>query len=518
MNFKLAAPGHSFKGAFAYYLHDKRQEGAGPRPDTSERVAWMEVLNLAHDDPAYVQSVMIATARNADALKKAAGVKATGRKATAGPVFAYSIQWHPTDETVPDRAGMMAAAEATLRVLGAQDHQAAIICHQDTAHPHVHIVVNRVHPETGKALHLHKNADALRDWAVEYERERGQIVSPERARKADARRQAEETRRDFAAATTLAAAHPAQPAFGAVAPAPAPAPPPPPGPAAKPERPKSRAAMLAEHQAAMKERHKEEWRQLAAANKARREGIRGERIDFKAIAAEHRAETRPLWVELGKAQAAERRAWRDREKRLGGIIKNAIDVIRGQQIRGVGDDLGFLAMCFNFVVSKEARRAAFDERQKDAKAQLAAQLSAGLVGKFDAAKGARAGKYADARTVYAADRLALIERQDGERGKVREAWKQLYAEREQAGEKRQGRAWGRPAAATNHQAHNPAQRTAAQSAKAAQAPADQLAGAKQPAPANDRKASWDRLDELGRASREAAMQLGRGRGLGPGQE
>ncbi len=34
---------------------------------------------------------------------------------------------------------------------GLQDHQAWIVAHRDTAHPHVHVMVNRVHPDTGKA-------------------------------------------------------------------------------------------------------------------------------------------------------------------------------------------------------------------------------------------------------------------------------------------------------------------------------------------------------------------------------
>ncbi len=38
-----------------------------------------------------------------------------------------------------------------LKDLGLQDHQAWMVAHRDTAHPHVHVMVNRVHPDTGKA-------------------------------------------------------------------------------------------------------------------------------------------------------------------------------------------------------------------------------------------------------------------------------------------------------------------------------------------------------------------------------
>jgi len=75
----IAKKGHSFNGAFAYYLHDKRQEGEARR-ETAERVAWTETRNLAVASPDVARRVMIATASQADALKKAAGVKAAGPK------------------------------------------------------------------------------------------------------------------------------------------------------------------------------------------------------------------------------------------------------------------------------------------------------------------------------------------------------------------------------------------------------------------------------------------------------
>ena len=58
MNFQIAAQGRSFKGAMAYYTHDKRAPGpeggaavSGPHPASSERVAWTETRNIASDRP-----------------------------------------------------------------------------------------------------------------------------------------------------------------------------------------------------------------------------------------------------------------------------------------------------------------------------------------------------------------------------------------------------------------------------------------------------------------------------------
>jgi hypothetical protein len=46
---------------------------------------------------------------------------------------------------------MEAVADRVLGDLGLAEHQALLVAHQDRAHPHVHIMVNRVHPETGMA-------------------------------------------------------------------------------------------------------------------------------------------------------------------------------------------------------------------------------------------------------------------------------------------------------------------------------------------------------------------------------
>jgi len=46
----ITAGGRSFKGAALYYLHDKRQNGEAER-FTSERIAWVETVNLPTGDP-----------------------------------------------------------------------------------------------------------------------------------------------------------------------------------------------------------------------------------------------------------------------------------------------------------------------------------------------------------------------------------------------------------------------------------------------------------------------------------
>lgn len=178
MNFQLAQQGRSFKGAMAYYLHDKQAS-------TDERVAWTETRNLMTDDARTATRVMIATAESADELKAAAGVKATGRKAQ-NPVMAFSLAWHPSEAGELDRQEMTRAADEALKVLGLQEHQSVLVAHRDTAHPHVHVIVNRVSQSDGRMAKIDPNkVRALDRWANKYELDRGHVVSPNRAKKYD---------------------------------------------------------------------------------------------------------------------------------------------------------------------------------------------------------------------------------------------------------------------------------------------------------------------------------------------
>ena len=81
--------------------------------------------------------------------------------------------------------------DASLEALGLDGHEALIVAHDDTRHPHVHVVANRVDPETGKAAKLGNSKLRLSRWAEGYEREQGRIRC-ERRVKNNARRRAGE--------------------------------------------------------------------------------------------------------------------------------------------------------------------------------------------------------------------------------------------------------------------------------------------------------------------------------------
>ena len=67
-----------------------------------------------------------------------------------------------------------------LWAIGAQAHQAVVVAHDDETHPHAHILLNRVHPETGEMLSSSKVKLRLSQWAQGYEDERGYILCEQR--------------------------------------------------------------------------------------------------------------------------------------------------------------------------------------------------------------------------------------------------------------------------------------------------------------------------------------------------
>jgi hypothetical protein len=41
---------------------------------------------------------------------------------------------------------MIAATKSFLKAQGWQEHQCVVVAHSDTAHPHVHLMIDMVHP------------------------------------------------------------------------------------------------------------------------------------------------------------------------------------------------------------------------------------------------------------------------------------------------------------------------------------------------------------------------------------
>jgi len=190
--------GAGIKGAALYALHDERTADALAAANhddpfggaykeslqTAERVGFTTTRNLSTDDPHLAWRLMCATAKKQDALKMAAGIGLGGRK-TEKFCGHLTLSFDPGDN--PDQTTMMKAADGALTALGWEKLQALIVEHRDKEHPHIHIVVNLIDPETGRAAPNRKNDyELLQRWAYAWEQEQGRIVCDRRAERMEA--------------------------------------------------------------------------------------------------------------------------------------------------------------------------------------------------------------------------------------------------------------------------------------------------------------------------------------------
>lgn len=120
--------GQSFRALADYLVNGRTGEEQG-------RVAWTSSRNLPTSEPELAATMMRATA--------AQNVR------TEFPVYHVAVSFDPGDRV--EQASMERVADRLLAELKLDARQAVIVAHQDRQHPHLHIMVNRVHPETGKA-------------------------------------------------------------------------------------------------------------------------------------------------------------------------------------------------------------------------------------------------------------------------------------------------------------------------------------------------------------------------------
>lgn len=167
----IAKKGSSFKGAVTYITHDIDE-------NSDDRVVFTKTLNMRTDDPEKAAKVMAWTAAHADELKQAADLPATGRKTTQ-PVYHFALSWDPSQSPTQDE--MSSAAISAIKILGFEGHEAVLTAHNDKDHAHIHVVLNRIHPETGRTANPKNDYKILQRWAWEYEKERGHIYCVDRA-------------------------------------------------------------------------------------------------------------------------------------------------------------------------------------------------------------------------------------------------------------------------------------------------------------------------------------------------
>lgn len=351
---KLARRGTSFKGASAYYLHDKKQEGETSR-FTSERVAWTATRNISTTNAQFAFRVMAATAMDKDRLKELAGVSKSGRK-SKGDVYSYSVAWHPDEKGKFSKEDMLQAVDETLTAIGASDHQAVIIAHLDEPHPHAHVVLNLVNPHTGKSLDLHNDVKKLDSWAYGYRKARGEeeIYCPVREKKAkakEARKNGQEVEYvkgsnndyelngDYAQLRDL---NISQQEIRAL------------------KRSQSKLdKQLVSRSIDLNNRQAGEVTSLDTRFKEEKRKLQAEHRESKRIAREAAHEQmKPAFAELYRQQANERKMFDDREKRLSGKLTNAVEIVKRIHSIWGKEDKGFLSMAFGYF-ARQGRRSAW---------------------------------------------------------------------------------------------------------------------------------------------------------------
>ena len=127
--------GSSFGGALAYAASDKKVNGKQVSKDRSEL---LHTSNLLSEDWQGIAKEMESVGDGARCKKQ---------------VWHSSLSWDGKKEQ-PTQAQMIEAATKYCEKIGADPnrHQIAVYQHHDTPNPHIHIYINRVPIDNGKAL------------------------------------------------------------------------------------------------------------------------------------------------------------------------------------------------------------------------------------------------------------------------------------------------------------------------------------------------------------------------------
>ena len=128
------------------------------------------------------------------------------------PLMHFQLCWKPGE--TPSESQWLSSAERSIEALGFSQHQYIIVPHEDKEHFHVHVMLNRVHPESVKAhnprlslLTLHKIARELEHefgWSeteglFRWDKERNQAVRNTRIEMNAIREKSEKSRTETSA-------------------------------------------------------------------------------------------------------------------------------------------------------------------------------------------------------------------------------------------------------------------------------------------------------------------------------
>ena len=236
-----------------------------------------------------------------------------------------------------------------------------------------------------------------------------------------------------------------------------------------PVQQKQKDAALAARGRAMHDSHRRQWESLKrtyAEGKAKIYGFGDTRRQQTADAVKEAH--KPEWAALFRRQREEMKAFEARQRSPLGCFRNIAEAIRDQGWQD-GTAKGVLGAVFGRASGQA--RAAFDQRQQEEREALAGTVRASVAGATAAVKTDTRAELARLRDDYLTRCEALKVQQDAERGALRDDWKARNDERREAF-----------------------------------------------APVQDRAAQWDRLRELGDASRTRGKGAFRGNDLSRGRE
>ena len=134
----------TFKGARLYSLRKKSAQEELQTP-----VAWTHSLNCLFDAPEMVFKEMQHTCLLQRYLKKDSGKRMDGRP-TGKPLMMVGLAFRPDQR--PDKVQMIAAVEEFLNHMGWREHQVLIIAREASERARMHLVINKIHPETGMTV------------------------------------------------------------------------------------------------------------------------------------------------------------------------------------------------------------------------------------------------------------------------------------------------------------------------------------------------------------------------------
>lgn len=422
--------GQSFKGLHAYCAHDR------DRANTSERVDWIETRNVAANDPAQAWKIMAATARAQNDIKRAAGVR-TGKAPKDGAVLHVVLSF--ADGEPMSREAVRTAADEFLSQLGvdpakmrsknkpsrrqfAEEHQAVMYAHTDTDNTHVHLMINRVHPETGIILPSNNDQLKAQKWALEYSKRHGTAErTPDRAENAEARENGEYVKANRRKSRNVHEQE-AELAKGAandndhVR--------------AFQEQQRKKDAALALRGRNLTRLQDAAWNKLADAHKQRKAALaRSLQKQINQAKANTREEYRPKWRDLRKVQESEKATFAELERSFFGRAANAAklsaDLVREERS-------GVIARTFRILSNAGERKAYFERAQQRAQSTLQREQAEKVQSRAQELRTAQAAKMAANRAVFAQQRETLAKAQATERQKLKDDWKDRTAERHAA--------------------------------------------------------------------------------------